>query len=80
MLRDFDEFVNFCFEHGGTLRNHKAFGEMSRELREKIASLEVRPTPLAPDDAYASCPFRAFVNYPALGDVVECEYRIAGKA
>ena len=37
-------------------------------------------TPLAPDDAYASCPFRAFINYPSLGDVVECEYRIASKA
>lgn len=41
---------------------------------------ESGPTPLAPDDAYAFCPYRAFVNHPACGEVVECEYRIAGKA
>lgn len=52
MLREFDEFVNFCFEHGGTLRSHKAFGEMSRQLREKIAEQESRLTQDAPDGVY----------------------------
>lgn len=37
-LKEFDEFVDFCFNHGGTLRNHKAFGEMALGLREKIAA------------------------------------------
>lgn len=49
-------------------------------LEIHIGMAEGGRTQLAPDDAYASCPFRAFVNYPSLGDVVECEYRIAGKA
>lgn len=53
MLKEFDEFVNFCLEHGGTLRNHKAFGEMARELREKIESLEANKTPLSQD----ACPY-----------------------
>ena len=35
-VEEFDEFVNFCFEHGGTLRNHKVFGEMARKLRNKL--------------------------------------------
>jgi transcription elongation factor Elf1 len=35
-IEKFNEFVNFCFEHGGTLRNHKAFGEMARSVRENI--------------------------------------------
>ena len=40
MLKDFDEFFRFCFEHGGTLRNHKQFGEMARELRAHIEAAE----------------------------------------
>lgn len=40
MLKDFDEFFRFCFEHGGTLRNHKQFGEMARELRQQIGEPE----------------------------------------
>ena len=40
MLHKFDEFVNFCFEHGGYLRNHLEFGKMARELRSEIESLD----------------------------------------
>jgi hypothetical protein len=39
---EFDEFVIFCFEHGGTLRNHKAFGELSQNLKTKISGIEKR--------------------------------------
>jgi hypothetical protein len=48
MLKEFDEFVDFCFEHGGTLRNHKQFGEMARKLRPQIEAAEhsVHPTVL----------------------------------
>lgn len=42
MLKEFDEFVDFCFEHGGTLRNHKQFGEMARQLRESIAKRKLQ--------------------------------------
>jgi hypothetical protein len=40
MLEKFDSFVNFCFLHGGTLRNHKAFGEMAKELRAMIVTAQ----------------------------------------
>ncbi|MFA6270301.1 MAG: hypothetical protein WC657_03775 [Candidatus Paceibacterota bacterium] len=36
----FSYFVNFCFEHGNTLRAHKQFGEMSMELDQRITTLE----------------------------------------
>ena len=40
MLENFDEFFRFCFEHGGTLRNHKQFGEMAQALRAQIEAAE----------------------------------------
>jgi len=40
MLKDFDEFFRFCFEHGKTLRAHKAFGAMANDLRLKIEAKE----------------------------------------
>jgi hypothetical protein len=36
----FDYFVEYCFKHGGHLKNHRDFGEMSRELRRCIVTLE----------------------------------------
>ncbi len=36
LLKDFDKLLHFCLEHGGTLRNHKEFGEMAREVRAQI--------------------------------------------
>lgn len=42
MLKNFDEFVRFCSEHGGALRNHKQFGEMVRVLRAQIAADQQR--------------------------------------
>lgn len=30
--KELNYFIQFCFEHGGTLRNHKKFGEMSQKL------------------------------------------------
>jgi hypothetical protein len=41
MTRDeFDEFTQFCFDHGGTLRNHKEFGRLMQELRFKLRTRE----------------------------------------
>lgn len=40
MLKEFDEFVYFCLKHGGTLRNHKQFGEMAQALRAQIDAAE----------------------------------------
>ena len=40
MLKDFDELIRFCVEHGGGLRNHKQFGEMARELRASIEAVD----------------------------------------
>ncbi len=40
MLNLFNAFVQFCYEHGGTLRNHIAFGRMSNELRNQIQAQE----------------------------------------
>ena len=40
ILKDYDYLMQFCFEHGGTLRNHIAFGTMARELRVHIVDLE----------------------------------------
>lgn len=45
MLKEFDEFLSFCFVHGGTLRNHKQFGEMARELRAQIEAAEQQRAP-----------------------------------
>ena len=71
MLKDFDEFVRFCFEHGGHLRNHKAFGNMAQRLREKIASLEIVPPPLAPN----ACPYcEGKGKEPASGIMVRCRF------
>jgi hypothetical protein len=57
---EFDIFVEFCFKHGGTLRNHKQFGEMARVLKQKISDMHERLlTPRAPDGALvcAQCGF-----------------------
>jgi hypothetical protein len=40
MLNKFDTFVQFCFNHGGTLKYHKKFGEMGVELHEIIRKFE----------------------------------------
>ena len=40
ILKDYDYLMQFCFEHGSTLRNHIAFITMSRELRTHIVDLE----------------------------------------
>ena len=32
MEKEMRDFINFCFEHGGFLRNHKEFGEMANAL------------------------------------------------
>ena len=52
VTEEFDIFVEFCFEHGGTLRNHKQFGEMARVLKQKISDMHERLlTPRVPDGA-----------------------------
>ena len=40
MLKEFDAFVDFCFEHGGALRNHEQFGEMARKLRPQLEAAQ----------------------------------------
>ena len=60
MLKEFDDFVEFCLEHGRTLENHKAFGEMARSLREEIKQLEVIQSTV---DSATVCP-----NYQGVGD------------
>ena len=53
VTEEFDIFVEFCFKHGGTLRNHKQFGEMARVLKQKISDMHERLlTPREPD----ACP------------------------
>lgn len=49
-LKEFDLFIQFCLEHGGTLRNHKAFGEMASKLRMKIEALEKNQDAAAPEE------------------------------
>jgi len=45
------EFAMFCYEHGGTLRNHKMFGKMYEALHKKIEVLDTARnlTPRAAD-------------------------------
>ena len=42
VTEEFDIFVEFCFKHGGTLRNHKQFCEMARVLKQKISDMHER--------------------------------------
>ena len=37
--KELDEFIQFCFDHGAFLRNHKQFGEMSSHLMELVTNL-----------------------------------------
>ena len=75
VTEEFDIFVEFCFKHGGTLRNHKQFGEMARFLKQKISDMHERLlTPRAPDD----CPRGGSHVYKWDGtlpteEMIECE-------
>lgn len=42
LLDDFNYFVNFCFEHGGALKNHKEFLSMSQELISRIERMQTK--------------------------------------
>ena len=56
VTEEFDIFVEFCFKHGGTLRNHKQFGEMARVLKQKISAMHERLlTPRVPDASPDTC-------------------------
>ena len=41
MLKDFDYFVQFCIEHGGSLHNHIAFVKMAQELHSRIKDINM---------------------------------------
>jgi len=41
LLDDFNYFVDFCFEHGGALKNHKEFLSMSTELSLRIERMQL---------------------------------------
>ena len=71
VTEEFDIFVEFCFKHGGTLRNHKQFSEMARVLKQKISDMHERLlTPRAPDAVRCpECKSRNIIND---GFVVVC--------
>ena len=35
------EFINYCFEHGSFLRNHKTFGEMANSLLGRAYAVDL---------------------------------------
>ena len=45
-LQIFDLFIDFCLVHGNALRAHKQFGQMAKEIRSRITSLESELTTL----------------------------------
>jgi len=53
MIKDFDEFVRFCLEHGEKLRYHRNFGEMARDLRLQIEQFEKAVEQINPN----TCPY-----------------------
>jgi hypothetical protein len=38
----FDEFVGFCIQHGGTLKNHMQYMQMYQEIRKDIEDMEIK--------------------------------------
>jgi len=40
MLKDFDFFIQYCIEHGGSLKSHREFGQMARDLRSVLRERE----------------------------------------
>jgi hypothetical protein len=50
LQRAFHALVDFCFEHGGTLKNHKQFHELASELYKEICNLNARAV-AAPEPA-----------------------------
>ncbi len=41
LLNNYNYFVEFCFEHGGSLRAHSQFAEMQNELRQELEKLSL---------------------------------------
>lgn len=45
MIKELDDFIQYCFEHGGFLKNHRDFGDMASSLRTQAISLEISSDP-----------------------------------
>lgn len=75
LIHDFNEFANFCLEHGNTLRNHKTFIKMYGELEERIrmelelAKFEIAKLELKKGDALI---FRYTGDYQPQPEDIEC--------
>ena len=41
LLNNYNYFVDFCFEHGGSLRAHSQFAAMQNELRTELEKLSL---------------------------------------